>query len=72
MKRVVLLTYKDTGDTSVYPSCVELTINNGVDKIGISLAALWNGLSVGNGHFENKKCIIEYKDIIQSKKWQRR
>lgn len=63
MKRIIRLHDKTTGEIFSYPTVTELIKRNGEDRLGISLAALYNSLSINNGQWESKKYKVYYETI---------
>lgn len=59
-KRVVLLEIKDTGESCVFKSVVELMRAKRY-VVGITLGALWNALAKKHGVYENKRCRVSYQ-----------
>lgn len=69
--KIVVLEIKESGETFTYPNCRELLKEHGKAEIGIGLGALWNGLSKGGGRYENKRCIVTYRQLnLQPKAWE--
>lgn len=65
MKRVAILTWKDEeGRVEVYKTLADLVRKNR-EEVGICIGALWNAMSKGGGIYENKKCKIEYKELLK-------
>lgn len=64
MKRVVILTWKDSEEMIVFKSAADLIRKHGSD-VGLCLESLWNAMSKGGGVYENKTCRIEYKDVAK-------
>ncbi len=60
-KRIVV--FKDNDTPLVYGTCVELVADNGKEKIGAGLGAIWNSICKNNGVFENANCKIYYRTL---------
>lgn len=65
MKKIVILTNKETGESTPYPTVVELMRKHKSWDVGIGLPALFNALSKNKGRWENKKYIVEYKKVTR-------
>lgn len=63
-----MLQIKDSKIQKTYTSSFCLFSEYGKAVLGIGRGALMNALSKNNGTFENKKCRIYYRPVIQ-KKW---
>ncbi len=63
IKKVVLLTLKSTGEQQVYKTITDMYKDDAQERLAISMQAMYNALSKGNGIYENKIIKVEYKDI---------
>ena len=70
-KRIVILTDKQTGQNTPFPSVRTLIQSIGKEVIGIGINSLYNALSLHNGAWENSSYKVSYRTIeMDSKTWE--
>lgn len=68
VKKVVVVKCKKTKKEEVFLTCPEIYLKHSREELGICLNALWNALSKNNGRYENRHCVVYYRNNDKSLK----
>lgn len=68
VKKVVIVKFKKTKKEEVFLTCPEIYLKHNKEELGICLNALWNALSKNNGRYENRYCVVYYRNNDKSLK----
>lgn len=60
--RFVRIKNKLTSEEKFYKSVLSLVKDN-KNEVGVTVGAVWNGLSRGKGYYENRNVIITYVSV---------